>query len=161
MRRQALAALFVMPMLAVGSSYAKSDEDNKVYYGSRAGMTLTIVSREGLGTSNAVIRVEHTPKDAKSFCALYLQDNSMACVKRTMLEVKVGDRITADCKQQRWTDVYGQSYQLLGKNKKTDPTEPDYKVKDLQSNTILDGSSASGYDLEISLLTALCPGIIK
>lgn len=77
---------------------ATAEEDHSIYYGSRAGMHLTTVSKSGIGTANSVIIVKHTPKDAKAFCVEYSQDYSMACVKRTMAEVKVGDRVTADCK---------------------------------------------------------------
>ncbi len=139
---------------------AFSAEDHSIYYGSRAGMHLTTISKSGIGTANAVIMVKHTPKDAKAVCVEYDQDNSMACVKRTMAEVKVGDRVTGNCVKRTWTDMYGQSYAFEGKPKSSD-IMADYAVRDLKSGEVLDGSSASGYGVALTIFQQLCPGIAK
>lgn len=151
------AALLLAASMA---SLAKAEEDHSIYYGSRAGMHLTTVSKSGIGTSNAVIVVKHTPKDAKAFCVEYSQDYSMACVKRTMAEVKVGDRVTADCKKRTWTDVHGQSYKFEGKSKSTE-IMAEYAVRELATGQILDGSMASGFPIALSIFQQLCPGIAK
>lgn len=145
--------------LVIGDGQAQ--EDDRIYYGSRAGMHLTTVSNEGIGSANAVIVVKHTPKDAKAFCVDYLLDNSMACVKRTMKEVKVSDRVTGNCVKRTWTDMFGQSFAFLGSAKQTDEMMAEYKVKDLKTREILDGSSASGYGVEMTIFNQLCPGIAK
>ena len=146
--------------LAVNPFPARAADDHSVYYGSRAGMHLTTVSKSGIGTAKAVIIVKHTPQDAKAYCVEYEQDYSMACVKRTMAEIKVGDRVTADCKKQTWKDVYGQSYAFEGKAASADVMS-DYVVRDVASGEILDGSSASGYPTALSIFQVLCPGIAK
>lgn len=137
---------------------AHAQEDHSIYYGSRAGMHVTTVSKSGIGTSKAVIMIEHTPKDAKTYCVEYEQDYSMACVKRTMADVKVSDRVTANCKERTWTDVYGQAYAFEGKSKSSD-LMADYIVRNLTTGEILDGSSASGYFTALSIFQELCPGI--
>jgi hypothetical protein len=137
----------------------QAQESDRIYYGSRAGMHLTVVSREGIGTARAVVRVEHTPKDAKAYCVEYALDNSMACVKRTMAGVKVGDRVTADCVTRTWTDMYGQSFAFLGPAKRADETMADFAIRDLKTGEILDGSSASGYGVELAIFQHLCPGV--
>ncbi|WP_313556430.1 hypothetical protein [Agrobacterium cavarae] len=142
------------------ASPATAEEDHSIYYGSRAGMHLTTVSKSGIGTANAVIIVKHTPKDAKAFCVEYSQDYSMACVKRTMAEVKVGDRVTADCKKRTWSDVHGQSFKFEGKPRSSD-VMADYAVRELATGQILDGSMASGYPIALSVFQVLCPGIAK
>lgn len=139
---------------------AAADDDHSIYYGSRAGMHLTTVSKSGIGTANAVIVVKHTPKDAKAFCVEYSQDYSMACVKRTMAEVKVADRVTADCKKRTWTDVNRRSYRLEGKQKPSDMAA-DFAVREIATGDILDGSMASGYPIALSVFQQLCPGIAK
>ncbi|EJC80192.1 hypothetical protein Rleg4DRAFT_1808 [Rhizobium leguminosarum bv. trifolii WSM2297] len=146
--------------ISVAVSPAAAAEDHSIYYGSRAGMHLTTVSKTGIGTANAVIIVEHTPKDAKAFCVEYAMDNSMACVKRTMAEVKVGDRVTGNCRKRTWTDMYGQAYAFEGP-RQSDDIMADYAVRDLKSGEILDGSSASGYDVALTVFQQLCPGIAK
>ncbi|MFW8588846.1 hypothetical protein ACOJBM_40540 [Rhizobium beringeri] len=147
-------------VIVIGAVPAFAAEDHSIYYGSRAGMHLTTISKSGIGTANAVIMVKHTPKDAKAACVEYDQDNSMACVKRTMAEVKVGDRVTGNCVKRTWTDMYGQSYAFEGKPKSSD-IMADYAVRDLKSGEILDGSSASGYGVALTIFQQLCPGIAK
>ncbi|MEW9612948.1 hypothetical protein AB3G45_03700 [Shinella sp. S4-D37] len=41
---------------------ARAQDDHSIYYGSRAGMHVTTVSKSGIGTSKAVIMIKHTPK---------------------------------------------------------------------------------------------------
>ncbi|CAN7388700.1 hypothetical protein LJR235_002304 [Pararhizobium sp. LjRoot235] len=147
-----LVAISVLPVFAA--------EDHSIYYGSRSGMHLTTISKKGIGTANAVIMVKHTSKDAKAFCVGYDQDNSMACVKRTLAEVKVGDRVTGNCRKRTWIDMYGQSYAFEGTTKASD-SMADYAVRDLKSGEILDGSSASGYGVALTVFQQLCPGIAE
>jgi hypothetical protein len=151
-----------LPIIALATGIASAHAaDDEVYYGSRAGMSLTTVSKMGIGTANAIIYVKHTPKNAKASCVEYEQDHSMACVKRVMASVKVRDRVTANCLKRTWTDVHGQKFAFLGPNKKSDETFADYIVKDLKTGEILDGSSASGYDVALTTFNLLCPGIAK
>jgi len=145
-----LSAALVDPLLA--------QEDHPIYYGSRAGMHVTTVSQSGIGTTNAIIMIKHTPKDAKAYCVDYELDYSMACVKRTMADVKVEDRVTGDCKKKTWTDVYGQAYAFEGKANSSE-IMADYVVREVASGEILDGSSASGYYTVLSVFQQLCPGI--
>lgn len=139
----------------------RAQEDGRIYYGSRVGMHLTTVSKEGIGTAHAVIRVKHTPKDAKAFCVEYSNDNSMACVKRTMAEVKVRDRLTGNCVKRTWTDIYGQSFAFRGRTKQSDQIMADYAIEDRKTGEILDGSNASDYNTELTMFKQLCPGIAK
>lgn len=161
------------PILTVGSSAllalclctSASADDDAIYYGSRAGMHVTTISSSGLGTANAVIFVKHTPKDAKAFCVEYDQDYSMACVKRTMAEIKVRDRVTGNCPKGTFTDVYGDAYVFLGRPKTKVPDGEirmaDYDIKRVSSGEIMDGSSASGYGVALTVFQHLCPGIAK
>jgi hypothetical protein len=132
---------------------AKADE---LYYGSRAGMTVTIISKEGIGTDRAVVHVEHRPANAKQFCTEYLNDNSMACVRRTMLEVQVGDRLSGNCEEKTWTTMGGGRFALLG----PDPDSiADYRIRNIETGDLLDGSSASGYWVALGSFQVLCPGL--
>ena len=42
-----------------------------IAYGSRAGMEVTVTSKSGIGSQNAVIRAVHTRENAKKFCLEY------------------------------------------------------------------------------------------
>lgn len=142
-----------------GTSHAQ--EDDRIYYGSRVGMHLTTISKKGIGTENAVIFVKHTPKDAKAFCVEYDKDHSMACVKRTMASVKVRDRVSGNCVQRTWADLRGERFAFLGPTNQSEDVMADYLIKDLQSGEILDGSTASGYGVQITIFSQLCPGIVE
>lgn len=144
---------------AIISSEGSSQQDDRIYYGSRAGMHLTTVSKEGIGTANGVIILKHTPEDAKAECVEYEQDNSMACVKRILAEVKVRDRVTGNCNKKIWTDMYGESYAFLGMAKKSDNLMAVFALKDLKTGKILDGTTSSGYDVELTIFQELCPGL--
>ncbi|MBB3937362.1 hypothetical protein [Aureimonas phyllosphaerae] len=150
-------AILAFVVLATGTARA---EDDEIYYGSRAGMSVTTVSKAGIGTSMAVIRVEHRPRNAKAFYVDYVLDNSMACVRKTMASVKVRDRVTADCRKRTWTDLYGERFAFLGRQKDRD-SMADYVVKRLDTGEVLDGSSASGYPTALGIFQVLCPGIAK
>ncbi len=144
---------------------AFGQDSDPIYYGSRAGMHVTTVSSSGLGTANATIFIKHTPKDAKAACVEYDQDYSMACVKRTMAEVKVRDRVMGNCQKGTFADVYGEAYIFLGRPK-TKPSDgeismADYVIKRVSSGETLDGSSASGYGVVLTVFQHLCPGIAK
>ena len=143
------------------SGLAVAQSDDRIYYGSRAGMHLTTVSKEGIGSANATIILKHTPQDAKAFCMQYANDNSMACVKRTLADVKAGDRVTGNCLTKTWTDMYGRNYAFLGRAKKANNSMADYALKDLKTGEILDGSSASGYSVQIIIFQQLCPGLAR
>lgn len=147
-------------LIALTTTISAYAADEELYYGSRAGMSVTVISKKGIGSSNATIKVKHLPKNAKAFCVEYVLDHSMACVRRTMAEVRVNDRVTANCKKKTWADLSGQRYAFLGRHKSGD-LAPDYAIRDLQTGDMLDGSSASGYDTALSIFRALCPGIAK
>ena len=163
-RFEMMASIFALSLggALLISGAAAAQEDNRIYYGSRAGMHLTTVSKQGIGTANAIIIVKHTPEDAKAFCVGYVQDNSMACVKRTLADIKVGDRVTGNCVTKTWTDMYDYSYAFLGKaGKSNDIMMAEYALKDLKTGQLLDGSSASGYGKQLTILQQLCPGLAR
>lgn len=151
-----VALLLALPLATPRVAWAA---DDRIYYGTRAGMHLTTVSRSGIGTANAVIRLEHTPEDAKAFCEEYLQDKSPACVRKALAEVKVADQVSGNCTTRTWTDMYGRRYAFIGVARKSDAVIADYAMKDLETGALLDGSSASGYDIQLTIFRQLCPGL--
>jgi hypothetical protein len=140
-----LSLAFVTPVLAAG----------KMYYGSRAGMIVTVVSMSGIGTERAVIHTKHTKEDATAFCREYVLKVTAACIKEE-LETKLSDQVTANCKTGQFTDFRGGEYQFLGKNSDKD-IQAEYAIKDITTGDIADGSSSSGYDVNIDIFKALCP----
>lgn len=146
---------------ALSASVGWANDDDPIYYGSRAGMQLTTVSKEGIGTANAKIHVRHTPKDAKAFCVQYNSDYSMACVKQTMALVKIDDYVTGNCVKRTWFDLSNEKFAFLGPAKKSDEMIADYAIKRVKTGEILDGTTASGYWVELGIFQHLCPGIAK
>ena len=127
----------------------------KIYYGSRAGMQVTVVGVSGIGTRTAVVRVRHTPEDAKAFCVEYSNDASRACVERTLRETRLNDEITGDCVSGRFTTLYGENLRFVGEARNAADGDPKYVL--LRRRERLDGSSASGYGYDLEQFAALCP----
>ena len=105
-------AIFVM-VLGAASVIAAG----KIYYGSRAGMTVAVKSMSDLDTSHAVILTEHTRDDAMAFCRDYERQEPVTetCIRQE-LSVRINDSIKADCPKGVFTGFYGEKYQFRGKN---------------------------------------------
>ncbi|NGM34502.1 hypothetical protein G4G93_11260 [Methylobacterium sp. DB0501] len=138
-------------MLTVSPAVASG----KIYYGSRAGMTVTVVSMSGLDTARAVIRTKHTREDAIGFCRDYVGKVTPACISEE-LAVPLNDRITANCPRGEFTDFQGSRYRFAGRSRSKDSMAK-YVVMSLPSGEVADGSSASGYPTNIQIFKALCP----
>ena len=135
---------------------AKGECSGKVYYGSRAGMQVSVVSVAGLDTAHAVIRTVHARADAIAFCREYIGKVTEQCIKEE-LAIPLNDEITANCPAGTFTDFRGTNYQFLGPNKSPGDFGPKYLLKDLDRGQIADGSTASGYPTNMSIFKALCP----
>jgi uncharacterized protein YecT (DUF1311 family) len=138
------------------------EQKNKVYYGSRAGMQVSVVSRSGIDTPRAVIHVEHRREDAVAFCRDYIQKVTDECIQDEMA-IKLGSKLSGDCKTGRFTTVNDQTYVFLGRNTTTDPGTMgnDFVLIDADTNQPLDGSMASGYPVAISQFEQLCPARMR
>lgn len=88
----------------------------KIYYGSRAGMQVTVVSIGGLDTAKAVIRTKHTREDAAAFCREYVGKVTPDCV-REELQTPLNDEISADCVRGTFVDFRGNRYRFGGPNR--------------------------------------------
>ena len=155
MRRTLTSALI---LCSAGAQAAVGD---KLYFGSRAGMEVTIVAMEGIDTEAAVIRTEFTPEDAKRFCIEYVGSVTPECIAE-QLELKLNDRVTANCTTGEFVTFFGDHYRFEGKNADTSSSLfADYIIRDLTTNEIADGSMASGYPVNIEIFTALCPGAVR
>jgi hypothetical protein len=142
------------------SGVVSAEAAGQIYYGSRAGMTVTIKSMFGLGSSRAVIMTEHTRDDAAGFCRDYVGENPVTekCIKQE-LSVPLNDVVHADCPAGIFTNFFGEKYQFRGKNPHPGDVGPRYLLMALRNREIADGSSASGYDVNMDIFRALCPRI--
>lgn len=127
-----------------------------IYYGSRAGMEVTIVGMSGLDTTHAKIRTKHTRANAVAFCREYVQKVTPDCIKEE-LATPLKDVITADCKSGIFSDFNGNKYQFHGRNPAADSMAK-YRVVNMKTGEDADGSSASGYPTNMGIFRALCPG---
>jgi hypothetical protein len=128
----------------------------KIYYGSRAGMHVSVVSVSGLDTARAVIRTKHTREDATAFCREYVGKVTSTCVKQTLDETRINDEITGDCTRGTFVDFRGYRYRFDGPNKDPEMSAK-YRIVSVATGEVADGSSASGYDVAIDIYKALCP----
>lgn len=144
-------------MILACLNYGPAIASGKIYYGSRAGMTVTVVSMEGLDTARAVIKTKHTREDAIGFCRDYVQKVTPSCIKEE-IAIRLKDAITANCQTGVFTDFSGNRYRFEGKAKKpNDDMMAKYVIRDLSNGEVADGSSASGYPTNMGIFKALCP----
>ena len=111
----------------------------------------------GLDTSHAAIKTEHTKEDAIDFCREYVLEDPVTakCIKEE-LSVPLNDVIYANCPKGVFTDFGGEKYQFRGKN--LHPGESaTISLLNLRTREIADGSSASGYNVNMEIFRALCP----
>jgi hypothetical protein len=153
--RASARAVAVASLLVLAA--APSSAQTKVPYGSRAGMAATVLAAEGLDTEKAVITVKHTREDADDYCTSYLDDPTPQCVSRTLAEVTLADRITANCKAGEFTSLTGDRYRFEGLAPDRRLTRAKYSVRHLGDDEIADGSLASGYLTSMAVFRALCP----
>lgn len=127
----------------------------KIAYGSRGGMEVTVRSVEAVDTSHAVIQTQHTRADAIKFCQEYIGAVTAKCVNDE-LATPLNEVISADCPHGTFTNFYGDKLQFGGSNRNAD-SGPRYILKNLRTGEVADGSSASGYDVNMEIFKALCP----
>ena len=144
-----LAAVFC---LAAAPAFASG----KIFYGSRVGMQVTVRSVSGIGSSHAIIHVEHTPADAKTFCVEYSNDISQKCVRDTLRKTHLNDVLEGDCTSGRFVSLFGDHLRFIGENKHPQDGEPKYRIVD-DKGEALDGSGASGHGYNLEQFEALCP----
>ena len=150
--------VLVAAVLLAGISAASAQAAGTVAYGSRAGMEVTVVRMEGIGSADAVIHVKHTPANARAFCVEYSNDRTRKCVETTLRETRLSDALRGNCKTGRFTTLYGASLQFKGIKKKRDELDPKYVI--IGDEGPLDGSSASGYPTALAQFQALCPALV-
>jgi len=130
-----------------------------IFYGSRAGMEVNILSEDGLDTAHAIIRTEHTRANAIAFCEQYVNEHPATekCIQDT-LATKLQNQVVADCTTGTFSDFFGAQHQYLGANKnRSDITDPPYLIKDLASGEIERYGPSSGYPVNAGIFRSLCP----
>jgi hypothetical protein len=129
-----------------------------LYYGSRAGMEVTVVRKLNIGSTHAKIRVKHTKANATAYCREYVGKVTAQCVADE-LKVQLLPEISANCKTGKFITLFGQGYRFLGANPQYDPTgdATEYLIVEAGSAEPLEGYSATGYDVALEQFKVLCP----
>ena len=144
-------ALAILAAFTAGPAWASG----KIFYGSRAGMQVTVVSMSGLDSSKAVIKTKHTREDAIAFCREYVGKVTPDCIRDEMA-VRLNDEVNANCQRGEFVDFRGSRYRFVGPSKGKDSLTK-YVLMSLPSGGVADGSSASGYPTNMQIFKALCP----
>ncbi len=133
-----------------------------IYYGSRAGMRVNVLSKQGIDSENAIIKTKHTLENAIEFCREYEHSAQKKCIDEEF-SIKINDYISANCQEGNFTDFFGNVYEFQGfKDNHNDPVPlAEYAIYDYKSNEILDGTSASGYPVNLEIFKALCPSRVS
>jgi hypothetical protein len=157
LRRSGFAlAVGALTMASLAISVNMALASGKIYYGSRVGMTVAVISVQALNTPNAIIRTQHTRDDAVAFCRDYEQNLTDECVNRE-LEIPMNDYVAANCSTGVFVDFFGGRYRFEGRRKGPSDGLEKYAIRDLSTGAIEDGSSASGYPTNLGIFRALCP----
>jgi hypothetical protein len=138
---------------------AKAETTSKLGYGSRVGMEVTVLSASGLDTEHAVIITRHTREDASRFCVEYDGRVTSQCIADE-LAVPLNDRVLANCRTGEFVDFFGHHYLFEGPLPRSgDPLQDmaKYGLRDMITQELADGTSASGYPVNIGIFRALCP----
>jgi hypothetical protein len=149
-------AILIAALLATTSMAAAET----MYYGSRAGMVVTVVKKSNLNSTHAKITAKHTRENAVQFCREYVQKVTEKCIADNMAEGKdLLKEISANCRTGKFVTLYGQGYQFRGPNPNYDPAgiSTEYLLYQVGDKEPLDGSMASGYPVALEQFKALCP----
>ncbi|WP_319798563.1 lysozyme inhibitor LprI family protein [Nitrobacter sp.] len=144
-------------MLLLGASTSANAET--LYYGSRAGMEVTVVSKSDLGSVHAKIVTKHTRENAATFCRDYVGKVTAECIDE-QLKVALEPTIQANCETGKFTVLTGEGYRFAGANPHFDPTSsssPEYLILPLNEKEPLEDYSATGYRAALEQFKALCP----
>jgi hypothetical protein len=129
-----------------------------LYYGSRAGMEVSILGMEGRDTAHAVIRIRHTRDNAIAFCRDYVRNVTEECIHDTLAEQEFKETLVGNCESGAFSDFSGAHYRFLGRNPKAGYFADDkYLIKDLDTGEMADGSTQSRYLINMDVYRALCP----
>ena len=135
-------AVALLTIASVAISARTALASGKIYFGSRVGMTVSVISVQGLNTSNAVIHTKHTRHDAIAFCRDYEQNLTNDCVNRE-LETPMNDYIAANCSTGVFIDFFGNRYHFEGQRRRPTSDLSKYTIRDLSTGEIEDGTSAA------------------
>ena len=138
----------------IDSDGGGTEVGSKINYGSRLGMQVTVTSVRGIGTSRAVIEVEHTREDATTFCREYVQKVTPKCIEDE-LATEISGEFSGNCQSGEFETLTGDQLIFKGVSKTEDTADYEIAVKD--TGELLDGSSASGYPVVLEQFLALCP----
>jgi len=127
-----------------------------VPYGSRVGMEVTVVSTNGIDSNHAVIVAKHTRENAIMYCREYVDSVTEKCI-RDELALKLSNAITANCATGEFTNFYGDRLRFAGPGTTGEFHLAKFIVVDTVTGEIEDGSTASGYSVNLELFKALCP----
>ncbi|MGE0502068.1 MAG: hypothetical protein AB7I79_15220 [Rhizobiaceae bacterium] len=126
--------------------------EDRLPYGSRAGMEVTVIRRQGIDSTNATIWVEHTRENALAFCTDYRLDPSDACVDEVMASIKVATSLTANCAAGTFTTLRGERYRYRGTQQKEDLP---FRFVDEQTGE--EPALSNDYIILEAAFRALCP----
>lgn len=150
---------FALAILLGAAVPVACEAAGQIPYGTRAGMSVAIRQMDGIDTERAAIKVEHTRENAKEFCVDYAQDSSESCIVRTLREVRINDTLKGNCRSGQFVNLRGVHMSFTGANLDHDavPYSPEYRISKEGERAFLDGSSASGYPVDLEQFKALCP----
>lgn len=158
-----IAAIGQYKAVIVGEAPAtQTFNSDKIPYGTRAGMQMSIVSRHGINSTKALIKVEQRREDAEAFCRDYIGEVTEACIQEGLASDN-NHELSANCRTGQLSTITGEKLIFLGRNPShdTEPYANEYTMISADTNEPLDSSMASGYSVAIVQFQELCPQRMK
>ncbi|MCI5143091.1 MAG: hypothetical protein D3909_15455 [Candidatus Electrothrix sp. ATG1] len=134
----------------------ENHEAEIIQYGTRMGMVVSVRSKQGLNSENAIIRTEHTRENAIAFCRDYALNAREKCIEEE-LATKLNSEISANCISGTFTNFFGQVWEFRSVNDSNGALTK-YVIANPATGEIADGSFASGYHVNLDIFRVLCPG---
>jgi len=118
----------------------------------------TVNTIEGIDGTNASLTVLETTKDKESNCASIHESGKeyRSCLtgqRRSLVA-------SANCNLKE-ISIDKHKVRFQGKFQKKNNFDPDFAFLDVKTNTLLDGSNASSYELYLDYFSALCPSSLS
>lgn len=146
-----LMVILLPALTAASAAVSQEAELEKLEYGTRAGMHVTVTNISGLGTDRARINFSHTREDATAYCAEYVLKVTEQCISETLATPLAGF-VSADCYSGVLTDAWGEGYRFKGPRF---DQEESYELFDEQwQETTL---PPVDYSMHVGLVELLCP----
>jgi hypothetical protein len=156
----AAASLLVFAMAALPVSAETLAWDG------HAGMESTIISKSGIDTASAVVKLKQNREDITRYCEYVRNTDDIPSCVEELLKAPQENAFTANCLTGEFSVYPGSFLYFLGPTEKYAGTvkmpeyPPEYLIQN-EEGKIMSDIHASGYSVVFGIFRALCPSRVQ